>query len=48
MGNLEEVNKNKNNRAEQRKHWLIIIGFLLFFLLTGAWVKWLSMIHGLH
>lgn len=48
MGNLEEVNKNKNVRTGQRKHWLYIISFLIFFLLVGYFVKWLSAIHGLH
>jgi hypothetical protein len=49
MGTLEEGNENKNIRAEQRKHWLYIIGFLLFFFLIGSCVKWLSTIsHGLH
>jgi hypothetical protein len=48
MGILEEDNENKNVRAEQRKNWLYIVGFLIFFFLIGTCVKWLSAIHGLH
>jgi hypothetical protein len=48
MGNLEEISENKNVKKEQRKHWLYILSFLIFFLLVGYFVKWLSAIHGLH
>jgi hypothetical protein len=49
MGTLKEGNENKDITAEKRKSWFYIIGLLVFFLLIGTCVKWLSVtFHGLH
>lgn len=49
MGIPEDGHGNKDVRTEKDKSWLYIIGFLMFFLLIGSCVKWLSAIfHGPH
>ena len=49
MVTLEEGKENKDIRTEQRKSWMYIIGFLIFFFLIGSCVKWLSAIsHSTH
>ncbi len=49
MSTGEADNKNKASRVEEGKNWLYIICFMMFFLLLGTCVKWISAaFHGPH
>jgi len=49
MGTFKEQNGSQDMKAQEIKSWLYIVALLVFFLLFGSCVKWISAVfHGPH